>query len=81
MEATITTQNSIALAALQVEVAYLKAAVARLDLINTAQSEKLDRVLAQLAEARGGWRALMMLGGAAGAIGSGVTWLVSHWRA
>jgi len=81
VEATITTQNSIALAALQVEVAYLKAAVARLDLINTAQSEKLDRVLAQLAEARGGWRALMMLGGAAGAIGSGVTWLVSHWRA
>ena len=81
MEATITTQNSIALAALQVEVAYLKAAVARLDLINTAQSEKLDRVLAQLAEARGGWRTLMMLGGAAGTIGSGVTWLVSHWRA
>lgn len=80
MDATTAQQNVIALAQLQVEVTYLKAAVARLDTINTAQSEKLDKVLAQLAEARGGWRTLMLIGGAAGSIGSGLTWLFAHMR-
>lgn len=78
MDTTTAQQNVIALAQLQVEFTYLKAAVARLDTINAAQSEKLDRVLAQLAEARGGWRVLMLIGGAAGAIGSGLTWVLSH---
>lgn len=82
MDTTTQTEraNAIHLAAMAVEVSYLKAAVARLDAINTAQSEKLDRVLEQLAQARGGWRTLMLIGGAAGTIGSGVTWLVSHLK-
>lgn len=81
MESTSTERaNAIQLAALTVEVSYLKAAVARLDVINTAQSEKLDRVLNQLAEARGGWRTLMLIGGAAGSIGSGITWIISHLK-
>lgn len=63
-----------------VEVSYLKVAVARLDAINTAQSEKLDRVLEQLAQARGGWRTLMLIGGAAGSLGSAITWLISHLK-
>jgi hypothetical protein len=73
-------QNAISLAALQVEVSYLKAAVADLRMTNTVQNEKLDKVLAQLAEARGGWRTLMLIGGAAGTLGSGITWLLSHVR-
>lgn len=73
-------QNAITLAALQVEVAYMKVAVADLRATNTQQNEKLDRVLAQLAEARGGWRTLMLIGGAAGSIGSGLTWLFSHMK-
>jgi hypothetical protein len=81
VDATTAQQNVIALAQLQVEVTYLKAAVARLDAINTAQSEKLDKVLAQLAEARGGWRTLMLIGGAAGSIGSAITWALQHMRA
>ncbi len=32
-----------------------------------------------LAEARGGWKFLMMFGGAAGTIGSAITWIVQHW--
>jgi len=71
-------QNTIALARLQVEVAYMKAAIARLDDSNGELQQKLDKVLAQLAEARGGWRTLMLIGGAAGSIGSAVTWLVSR---
>lgn len=73
-------QNAITLAAVQVEVSYLKLAVADLRATNTLQNEKLDKVLAQLAEARGGWRTLMLIGGAAGSIGSGLTWLFSHWK-
>jgi hypothetical protein len=74
-------QNAITLAAVQVEVSYLKLAVADLRATNTLQNEKLDKVLAQLAEARGGWRTLMLIGGAAGSIGSGLTWLLSHLKA
>ena len=74
-------QNAIGIATMQVEVAHLKVAVADLRATNAQQNEKLDRVLAQLAEARGGWRTLMMVGGAAGALGSGLSWILSHWRA
>lgn len=33
-----------------------------------------------LSEAKGGWKMLLAVGGAAGVVGSGVTWLVSHWK-
>jgi prefoldin subunit 5 len=33
-----------------------------------------------LSEARGGWKMLLAVGGAAGLVGSGITWLVSHWK-
>ncbi len=78
MTPTTEQQNTIALAQLQVEVAYMKAAITRLDDSNSELQQKLDKVLAQLAEARGGWRTLMLIGGAAGSIGSAVTWLVSR---
>lgn len=80
MTPTTEQQNTIALAQLQVEVAYMKAAIARLDDSNSELQQKLDKVLAQLAEARGGWRTLMLIGGAAGTLGSAVTWLVSQVR-
>ena len=33
-----------------------------------------------LSEARGGWKILMMIGGAGGAVGSFITWVVAHWK-
>ena len=39
---------------------------------------KLDQVLEKLSEAKGGWRLLMALGGAAASLGAGLTWVVSH---
>jgi prefoldin subunit 5 len=33
----------------------------------------------QLAKAEGGWKVLVALGGMAGALGSGLTWLASNW--
>ncbi|MDY0974986.1 hypothetical protein SOM61_08430 [Massilia sp. CFBP9012] len=80
MTTTTDQNNAIALAQLQVEVAYMKSAIARLDASNHELDQKLDRVLNQLAQARGGWRTLMLIGGAAGSIGSGITWLVSHLK-
>lgn len=80
MTPTTEQQNTIALAQLQVEVAYMKAAISRLDDSNSELQQKLDKVLAQLAEARGGWRTLMLIGGAAGSLGSGITWLISHLK-
>jgi prefoldin subunit 5 len=32
-----------------------------------------------LAEARGGWRFLMMFGGAAGTVGGFITWIFDKW--
>lgn len=82
METTLTeTANAIQLAALTVEVSYLKAGLARLDVVNAAQSETLNRISSQLAEARGGWKTLMLIGGAAGTLGSAATWVVSHLKA
>lgn len=80
MTTTTDQNNTIALAQLQVEVAYMKAAIARLDASNAAQSEKLDRMLSLVSEARGGWRTLMLIGGAAGSLGGVITWLVSHLK-
>lgn len=80
MTTTTDQNNAIALAQLQVEVAYMKAAIARLDASNQELDQKLDQVLNQLAQARGGWRTLMLIGGAAGTLGSAITWLVSHLK-
>lgn len=33
-----------------------------------------------LAEARGGWKVLLALGGAAATVGSAVTWLLAHFK-
>ncbi|MEH6436706.1 hypothetical protein [Massilia sp. DD77] len=80
MDPTTEQQNAIQLAAMSVEVAHLKLAVSDLRSTNAELDRKLDQVLAQLAEARGGWRTLMLIGGAAGSIGSGLTWLASHLK-
>lgn len=39
---------------------------------------KIDMVLAKLSEAKGGWRLLMAMGGAAAVAGSVLTWFLSH---
>jgi prefoldin subunit 5 len=33
-----------------------------------------------LSEAKGGWKMLLAVGGAAGVVGSAITWVVGHWR-
>lgn len=33
-----------------------------------------------LSEAKGGWKILMLIGGAGGTVGAFLTWLVGHWK-
>ena len=73
-------QNSIAIAIIRTEMEYLKAGMADLRATNAAQTEKIEQLLAIVAEARGGWRTVMAIGGAAGAIGSAMTWIATHWK-
>ena len=42
--------------------------------------EALAEINKTLSEAKGGWKVLMMIGGAGGAVGSFVTWVVAHWK-
>lgn len=41
-------------------------------------SENVTAMRLQMAEAKGGWRALMLIGGASASLGSGLTWAWSH---
>ena len=50
------------------------------------KTELLERLAAdmgaiklQLAEAKGGWKLLMALGGGAATLGSGLTWVIQHF--
>ena len=54
---------------LQLQVSEFKQKQAQMDV-------KLDLVLQQLSEARGGWKVMMMFGGAAGSIGA---WVANHF--
>lgn len=60
-------------ASLQLQVSEFKAKQAQMD-------AKLDMVLDKLAEAKGGWRTLMLLGGAASTLGAAISWVAAHWK-
>lgn len=71
----------ISIARLEVEVAHLRKGLAAVEESNQQLTEKLDQVLLTLSEARGGWRTMMILGGAMATIGAGLSWVMQHfWR-
>lgn len=45
----------------------------------TAMSKDLQAMRVQMAEAKGGWKILVALGGSASMLGSGLTWLWANW--
>lgn len=52
-----------------------------LDQVRTKQTQmdaKLDLVLDALSEAKGGWRIMMLLGGAGATLGGLLTWFATH---
>jgi len=68
----------INIATLKMEVAHLNARMTELQASQASQEAKLDAVLAKISEARGGWRALMLIGGASATVGGGIGWLLTH---
>jgi prefoldin subunit 5 len=72
------TKARLDIARLEVQVAHLTASTARLEGSNQQLTEKLDQVLLTLSEARGGWKTLMVVGGAASAVGGLFTWVMQH---
>lgn len=40
----------------------------------------LSEINKTLSEAKGGWKILMLIGGASGTIGSFITWVISNWK-
>jgi hypothetical protein len=60
-----------AVSSLKIELDSVKLKQAQMDV-------KLDLVLDKLSEAKGGWRALMWLGGAGATLGASLTWLFTH---
>jgi hypothetical protein len=72
------TQARIDISRLEVQVAHLSVSLADLQEVNKQQSDKIDKVLLALSEARGGWRTLMLVGGAASTAGAALAWVVEH---
>lgn len=74
-------EAKVAIATLEVQFSNMSAQMAELKQSLVQVTAKLDAVNTTLNEARGGWRTLMMMGGAAGAIGSVLTWAAQHIKA
>lgn len=71
---------AVQVAVLETQVKTLSRDMAELKQINQKQTETLNLLLQSMSEARGSWRTLMLLSGAAAAIGSGLTWALAHIR-
>ena len=52
---------------------------AKTDLL-TKLADDMQAVRLQLAEASGGWKLLVMLGGASASVGGVITWVLTHFK-
>lgn len=73
------TEARIHIGQLQVEVKHLTQGMHELQESNEQLTLKVDQVLLALSEARGGWRTLMLVGGAASTAGGLLSWAVTHF--
>lgn len=73
-------QAQVDIGKLEVEVQNLRDDIIDLKKLVEQLNTQMSKVTAQLSEAKGGWRMLMLLGGAAASLGAGVTWLITHMK-
>lgn len=71
-------QQAVAIGVLQEQVNTLGREMAELKKVNADQSEKLTRIIEQLAEARGGVRTMLWFGGAMATFGGAIAWALEH---
>ena len=67
------------LAVHETEIKHLQADMDKMVADMEAIKTSLNQINQTLSEAKGGWRVLMMLGGAGGVLGSAVTQIIQHW--
>ena len=67
------------LAVHETEIKHLQADMDRLVADMESIKTTLNSINNTLAEAKGGWKVLMMLGGAGGVLGSAVTYFIQQW--
>lgn len=72
------TEARINIGRLQVQFEHLTNSMEDLQESNRQQTLKIDQILIELSAAKGGWRTLMLVGGAASTVGAGITWIVAH---
>ena len=65
---------------LEVQVEHMARAIDALTSMLNEQAKTLAEIQKTLSEARGGWRTLMLVGGAASTIGALISWVASHVR-
>lgn len=73
-------QAQIDIGKLESEVAHLTEAVGDLKVSNRELGKQLAEIQKTLSEASGGWRMLMLMGGAGAAAGSFVSWALTNLR-
>lgn len=71
-------QRAVELAVLREQFLSLNKHVSELETRIKTVDGKLDEVLSKLSEAKGGWRLLMALGGAAATVGAVISWFATH---
>ena len=67
------------LAVHETEIKHLQADMDKLVADMDDIKKTLNNINNTLAEAKGGWKVLMMLGGAGGVLGSAVTYFIHNW--
>lgn len=77
-EAVLRQEHAVNIGVLQEQMRSVMASLEAQKAVNDAQSKQLAQILTQLSEARGGWRTLMWLGGAAATLGGLGVWVAQH---
>lgn len=65
---------------LEVEMVHMSRAIGQLSDTLKVQGQALAEIQRTLNEARGGWRTLMLVGGAASVVGGFISWVATHVR-
>lgn len=75
------TQAQVNIGKLETEVAHLREDMSDLKASNAALVSAVAGMQRTLSEASGGWKMLMLMGGAGAMLGSVLAWVVDHIRA
>lgn len=72
------TKDSVQIARLEERISHMNLEMTSIRAELGEMDSKLDQVLKAFSEARGGWRTVMFLGGAAATAGALVSWVFTH---